>query len=96
MRNEILLPNFLTAQDLERTRGFIEISSGIPQLAKARTHAILLLWYYDCHVAKINPPRLGLREIEEVLKTSDKYAGDPVLCHPFPETHGQTELSDAA
>jgi hypothetical protein len=63
------LPEGWNKEDVRRIRAFVKQSSGIPQLAAARLHAICVLW----NVTGLEAAELGPKEVEEWLRMSDQY-----------------------
>ena len=61
-----------TKQDIQRLRVFVRRSKGVPQLVRARMHAICLLAEFgDNHTPPFEPA-----ELEEFLKLSPQFKGN--------------------
>ena len=80
--NTDIPPRSLTADEVRRTRDFIRISKGIRQLAGARLYAILLL---SSLPDTKGLPELEITEVEELLRTSDRYTSGPRMEYPGSE-----------
>jgi hypothetical protein len=88
-RTNIPLPEGWNAEDVRRIRAFVKQSSGIPQLAAARLHAICIL----LNVTGEEAAELGPREVEEWLRMSEQYVG---VAASVPRRRRLPHLTEAA
>ncbi len=81
------LPRGWRKADIKKIAEFVRISEGIPQLARARVHGILLLANLTSSGLDIEClPELGPEDIEIVLRASDRFDPRPVEKQgPVPE-----------
>jgi len=71
------LPKGWRTTDIQKVVEFVRMSDGIPQLAHARVHAILLLSNLtSASFGRMDVPELNAAEVEILLRTSERYVAD--------------------
>jgi len=71
------LPRGWRTTDIRKVVEFVRMSDGIPQLAHARVHGILLLSNLTSDsFGRNNVPELNAAEVEILLRTSERYVAN--------------------